>query len=81
MKYPLSLPEPDDGFGHADIIGLKRVQGDTCRNGCSAEGPRGGGAGFGDAGLGEVVDDARPRRALAPMFGLVWVGMLWLQLS
>jgi hypothetical protein len=54
----LSVPQPLDSLGNADIVCLERVKGDTHGEGGDAESPVRGSANLGDALLGEVVDDA-----------------------
>lgn len=54
----LSVPEPCNSLGDADVVGLEGVQSYAQGDGRDPEGPHGGGAGLGDTVLGEVVDDA-----------------------
>lgn len=55
------MPQPGHGLGDANIVGLKRVEGNTKSNGSDAESPHGQAADERDTVLREVVDNACPK--------------------
>jgi hypothetical protein len=54
----LSMPQPRNSLGDADVVCLEGVQCQTERDGSDAESPVGCRADLGNALGGEVVDDA-----------------------
>lgn len=52
-----SLPDPLDGLGQADVVGLELVQADADEDGGAVEEPHGRLAGLGVLARGDVVDD------------------------
>lgn len=54
----LSSPDPLDGLGKADIVGLELVKADADEDSEDSQEPVGGGSDGWDAVCGEVIDDA-----------------------
>lgn len=56
----LCVPQPGNSLGNADVVGLKRVEGNTQSDGSDTESPHGEVADEGDTLLREVVNNACP---------------------